>query len=237
MRQRVLLDDFGTRALRRPLTTEERTAYDGGSTMGPAAPRASSLADVRDPAGPFIRLPRSRSTAKRGQRENYYRLAAYDVASRLSYHFGKPCPTRALRVAANCTLLTDEVYNRAGQPDVRRRAYPRGDQRLFTRNVACRLAECVPHTPALQTLAQGTTIFDPGADHFPAMTDEIRAMTEHFTFTTPGSYKDLLLSDLTFTRSPHLAELYGVKPWDGSSPYQHMPAASGRASSPAARSW
>jgi ABC-type multidrug transport system fused ATPase/permease subunit len=40
--------------------------------------------------------------------------------------------------------------------------------------------------------------------------DEIRAMTEHFTFTTPGTYKDLLLSDLTFTiQSGEMVALVG----------------------------
>ena len=49
-------------------------------------------------------------------------------------------------------------------------------------------------------------------------------MTEHFTFDTAGAYKDLLLTDLSFTRSTHLASLYGVQPWDGASVYPHMPA-------------
>jgi hypothetical protein len=49
-------------------------------------------------------------------------------------------------------------------------------------------------------------------------------MTEHFTFDTAGKYEDLLLTDLSFTKSPNLASLYGVQPWDGTSALPHMPA-------------
>jgi hypothetical protein len=58
-------------------------------------------------------------------------------------------------------------------------------------------------------------LLDADADHLQAATDEIHALTRYYTFENDGTYADILLSDLSFTTSPHLAALYGVEAWDG----------------------
>jgi hypothetical protein len=219
------LKDFGTRALRRPLTAEEQTAYaalNDGTRGTRELFRALMFVLLQAPSFAYhVEVDGAAVAAD----DNTFKLDAWGLASRLSYHFWQSMPDAALfAAAADGSLLTDAGYT--AQVD---RLF--GDPR--TRDaLAVFYAEwwhvgwlsAFPDTPGMRTLAQGTTVFAPGADHLPAMTDEIRAMTEHFTFATPGTYKDLLLTDLSFTRSSHLAALYGVVPWDGTSAYPHMPA-------------
>jgi Protein of unknown function (DUF1592)/Protein of unknown function (DUF1588)/Protein of unknown function (DUF1595)/Protein of unknown function (DUF1587) len=222
----AFLKDFGTRALRRPLLAEEKTAYvalNDGTRNTRELFRALMFVLLQSPSFAYHVEVDGQATAAAD--DNYFRLDAYALASRLSYHFWQSMPDAALfAAAADGSLLTDGVFT--AQVD-----------RLFkdprTRDAISVFYKewwhvgwlsAFPDTPAYRRLAQGTTVFTQGADHLTAMTDEIRAMTEHLTFTTPGTYKDLLLTDLSFTRSPHLAALYGVQPWDGSSAYPHMPA-------------
>jgi hypothetical protein len=221
----AFLSDFGSRALRRPLTQEEKTAYaalNDGTRSGRDLFRGLLFVLLQAPSFAYhVELDGNAV----GADDNDYKLDAYGLASRLSYHFWQTMPDKDLfAAAADGSLLTDDGY--AAQVN-----------RLFsdprTRDaIAIFYKEWwhigwlneFPDTPGLQTLAKGTTIFQMGADHLQAMTDEIRALTEHFTFATPGTYKDLLVTDLSFTRSPNLASLYGVQPWDGTSAYPHMPA-------------
>ena len=221
----AFLNDFGTRALRRPLAAEEKTAYvafNDGTRSTRELFRGLMFVLLQAPAFAYhVELEGNAVAAD----DNDYKLDAYGLASRLSYHFWQSMPDKDLfAAAANGSLLTEEGY--AAQVN-RMFSDPRTNDAI---NVFYKewwhvgwLSE-FPNTPGLQTLAQGTTVFQMGADHLQAMTDEIRALTEHFTFATPGTYKDLLVTDLSFTRSTHLASLYGVQPWDGASAYPHMPA-------------
>jgi hypothetical protein len=221
----AFLDDFGARALRRPLTADEKTAY-AALNDGTRATRElfRSLLFVLLQAPSFAYHVELDGKAVAASDDNTYKLDAYGLASRLSYHFWQSMPDKALfAAAADGSLLTDAGYS--AQVD-RVFADPRTRDAV---NVFYKewwhvgWLSAFPNTPGLQTLAKGTTVFAPGADHLQAMTDEIRALTEHFTFDTPGTYKDLLVTDLSFTRSPNLAALYGVAPWDGTSAFPHMP--------------
>jgi hypothetical protein len=220
----AFLDGFGARALRRPLSPDEKAAYTAlnDGTRGTrelfrsllfVLLQAPSFAYHVELDGPSVAAA-----------DDDYKLDAYGLASRLSYHFWQSLPDAPLfAAAADGSLLTGAGY--AAQVD-RIFADPRTRDAI---NVFYKewwhvgWLSAFPNTPGLQTLAKGTTVFSPGADHLQAMTDEIRALTEHFTFDTPGTYKDLLLTDLSFTRSPNLAALYGVAPWDGASAFPHMP--------------
>ena len=172
----AFLDKFGARALRRPLSAEEETAYvalNDGSRSTREVFRSLVFVLLQAPA--FAYHVEVDGEAIGGD-DNTYRLAAYDLASRLSYHFWQTMPDDELfAAAANGSLLTDEGY--AAQVN---RMF--GDQRTRDAiNVFYKewwhvgWLNAFPNTPALQTLAQGTTLFDPGADHLQAMTDEIRA--------------------------------------------------------------
>lgn len=221
----AFLSDFGTRALRRPLSAEDKTAYtalNDGTRSGRELFRSLLFVLLQAPSFAYhVELEGNAVAAD----DNDYKLDAYGLASRLSYHFWQSMPDKDLfTAAANGSLLTEEGYT-AQVNRMFSDARTKDAINVFYKewwHVGW-LSE-FPKTPGLQTLAQGTTVFQMGADHLQAMTDEIRALTEHFTFATPGTYKDLLVTDLSFTRSTHLASLYGVKPWDGSSAYPQMPA-------------
>jgi hypothetical protein len=220
----AFLDDFGKRALRRPLAADEKAAYvalNDGTRDGRELFRSLLFVLLQAPSFAYhVELDGTPVAAS----DDDYKLDAYGLASRLSYHFWQSLPdARLLAAAADGSLLTQAGY--AAQVD-RVFADPRTRDAI---NVFYKewwhvgWLSAIPMTPGMLTLAKGTTVFSPGADHLQAMTDEIRALTEHFTFDTPGSYQDLLLTDLSFTRSPHLAALYGVAPWDGTAAYPHMP--------------
>jgi len=196
------------RALAQTAHTEEADRLRGAQRWDPQHPRALPLADVRDPAGPSFAYHVEVDGEAVGSDEKL--LSGWPLT--MSRHAslttsGKPCPTPSSSPSLpNGTLLTDEVYT----AQVNRMF---GDARTHEAiNVFYKewwhvgWLNAFPKPPALQTLARHD-IFDPGADHLPAMTDEIRAMTDSSRSPRPGSYKDLLLSDLTFTRSPHLAAL------------------------------
>jgi hypothetical protein len=54
---------------------------------------------------------------------------------------------------------------------------------------------------------------------------EVEQLVGYYTFDTPGFYPELLMSGLVVTRSPRLASLYGVEPWDGLSAPRSFPEA------------
>jgi hypothetical protein len=55
------------------------------------------------------------------------------------------------------------------------------------------------------------------------MVQEVRDLTELFTFGQPHALADLLTTDISLTRSSDLAHLYGVAPWSGSGDYPRFP--------------
>jgi hypothetical protein len=218
-----LLDDFGLRVFRRPLTADERALYgalNDGSRGGRELFRSLVFVLLQAPA--FVYHVELDGDAIEG--DDYYRLAGYELASRLSYHFWQSMPDGELfAAAADGSLLTEDGY--AAQVE-RLLEDPRTHETLagfYTEWWKLGWMSAFPDSPAFATLAEGTTIGEAGADHLSAMTDEILAMTDHFTFGTGGTLRDLLLTDRSFTRSPHLAALYGVEPWDGVGEPPRMP--------------
>jgi hypothetical protein len=220
------LDGFAARAFRRPLTGEERARYqalDDGTRDGRELFRALVFSILMAP--PFLYHVEVEGEAVRSD-ELHYALGPYELASRLAYHFWQSMPDAALLAAAeDGSLLTEEGYAAEA-----RRVFedPRTEDAVDTfYREWFRLGTMteLPATPGFATFAEGTTIGEPGADHLRAMDDEIVALTRHFTWGAGGSMRDLLLTDLSFTRSPHLAALYGVEAWDGVGPQPRLPAA------------
>jgi hypothetical protein len=74
-----------------------------------------------------------------------------------------------------------------------------------------------PDTPLFRAFAAGADV------EVAAMREEIEALTAHYTWDEAGTLRDLLLTDLSLTRSPELARLYGVEPWDGASAPPRFP--------------
>ena len=145
-------------------------------------------------------------------RDDLQRVNAYELATRLSYHFWGSMPDAELFAAA--ALPSDDedaLTHDAG--------YRRQVDRLFdgadpekTRAMTARFFRqwlaldevALPHSDATD---------DPAALR-DAMVDEIEALTDHYTWNVDGGYADLLLSDISFARGA-LADVYGVEPWSG----------------------
>jgi len=218
----AFLDDFGMRAYRRPLLAVEREHYH------------ALAAEAADGADAFRTLVFSVLLAPQflyhvqvdgeGDDERFD-LDGYALASRLSFHFWQTMPDAELfAAAADGSLTTEDGY--LAQLD-RVFADPRTQatvDRFYDEWLQLGWLTQFPTTPAFATFAEGTSIGDPEADHLAAARAEIHALVRHYTFTEDGTLADVVLSDLSLTTSPHLAALYGVEPWDGTSEPPRMPA-------------
>ena len=217
----AFLDDFAMRAYRRPLASDERERLHAVAAGAPDnVEMFRSLVFVVLMAPPFLY-----HVELEGDGDDVeYALDGYALASRLSYHFWQTMPDDELfAAAADGSLLTDEGY--LAQLD-RIVDDPRtGDwvDRFYDEWLQLGWLTVWPDTPAFATFAEGTTIGYPDADHLVAAQEEIHALARRFTFEQEGTLADLLLTDVSLTTSPHLAELYGVEPWDGTSEPPRMP--------------
>jgi len=208
------LKGYGERVLRRPVTDEDVAFYSrplGGASVSP-----EGLADV---VALLFSAPDVLYLVERasGATEASRRLTAYELASRLSYHFVGTMPDEALFAQARSGELTqDEVYARAVD---RLAADPRASktvaqffsewlrleelERLDTRN----------GDPIFDAFVAGET---PTAtlreEMFADVTDAAAWVTSH-----GGTLADFVRNRQSFARTPALARIYGVPVWDGTS--------------------
>jgi hypothetical protein len=219
------LNGFARRALRRPLSSGELAEYE--DVAQGSSPKATNAAEaLRNVIVTLLMSPRFVNhlevdgTAIAG-RDDYIALDPYVIASRLSYTFWQTLPDDALlAAAADGSLATDEGFQKQL---TRVFADARTQQTIwqfwnewlrfesFTGFVADR--------PAFQALAKGEQVGVAGHDHFRDMVQEIRDLTELYTWKQPGTFKDLMTSTVSVTRSADLAHLYGVPAWSGSGAY------------------
>jgi hypothetical protein len=223
------LATFGRRALRRPLTADELASYRAlNDGQRPPAEVFRSLVVILLTSPRFLNHLEVDGMPV-GGREDLLALGPYEIAGRLSYTFWQTMPDEALFAAAAATgadsLATDTGF--AKQLD-RVFADPRTKQTLWQFwNEWLRLEAFtgfVTGRPGWKSLATGEMLGAGGHDDYGDMVQELRELTELYTWQRKGSLEDLLTSDLSTTRAPALAHLYGVGPWTGSGDYPHLPA-------------
>jgi hypothetical protein len=212
------LNGFAARTYRRPLTQGEHdryTALNDGTRDGKELFRSLLFSVLMAPQ--FLYHAEVEGTAIDGV-DSFWVLDPYALASRLSYHFWQELPDAALFAAAkDGSLATEAGYQVQLQrvvADPRTRRTMTGFYREWFQ--LGRISQFVP-SPAFNTFAEGTTVGTAGADHLAAAGTEIEDLTGHFTFDAPGTVRDLITSNASFTKSPHLAAIYGVPVWDGTS--------------------
>jgi hypothetical protein len=218
------LDRFVRLAYRRPLVSTERSEYlalnDGLRTPAQAI-RAMIIVALSSPR--FVHQVEIDGTAVAA---DLLQLTSYEIASRLSYTFWQTMPDAALLEAADDgSLATDAGF--AAQLE-RVFADPRTRQTVWTFYDEWfrfeKFTGFETTRPALQALAAGESLGEPGHDHYRDMVQEVRDLTELFTFEEPRTLSDLLTTDLSVTKSADLAHLYGVSVYSGSGDYPKLPA-------------
>src|SRR5262249_39999069 len=78
--------------------------------------------------------------------------------------------------------------------------------------------------PGFASLAGDEPVGKPGHDYYADMVQEVRDMTQLFTFDSTKTVADLLTTDVSVTKSPDLARLYGVSPLSRPGDYPRLPA-------------
>ncbi len=227
---KTCLDDFlagfGLRAYRRPLSKDELAFY-------------SELSDGSEPhtvfrnvvftflmAPPFLYHFETRGQAMDG-REDLLRLSAYELASRLSYHFWQSMPDAPLlKSAQDGSLLTEAGYR---EQISRVFASPRTQETIrafYTEWFGLDRFLGFVNTARFHALAQSepTPLDVREHDYHADMVQEIELLFEYYAWEQEnGRFDELLGSTLSLTPSPQLARLYGVAPWDGVSEPPQLP--------------
>jgi hypothetical protein len=216
------LDDFirsfGEKTLRRAVLDEDVAFYR--SVAGSPPFDSEDWADIvaqLTAAPEFLYFVENGDVAE-GADPDLYAVTAYELASRLSYHFWQTMPDdELLGLARSGELLDPAVFEE--QVD---RLY--GDPRTTT-TIRQFFSEWLHRDDLAQLNALiGTPAYDairgdftPTSELRQAMHDEVADMAMHYARSQPGTLDDIYLSPKSFARSAELAGLYGVPAWDGTS--------------------
>lgn len=223
----TFIDTFGLWTTRRPLTQDERSFFldtifaDDGKDYA-ATPQAIHdllVAMLMSPS--FLYFVENQGTELE---DGLYELDAYELASRLSFHFWSSMPDEELfDAAADGSLLT-----KAGFEAQVERVYadPR-TQDTFVRFFFEWLSLYRAGDPfgGVASLDPQKMTFIEGYDVSPElrenMIDEVLEMTEYYREF--GTFDDLFTSNVSFARTDDLAAIYEVPTWDGSGPLVEFP--------------
>jgi hypothetical protein len=214
------LDRFVRLAYRRPLSDADRAEYaalnDG--TRSPAqAVRAMVIVALSSPRFVYqVEVDGAELPAEK----DVLQLGAYEIASRLSYTFWQTMPDeQLLAAAADGSLANDAGFSAQLE---RVFADPRTRATLWSFwNEWFRFEKFTGFEttrPAFQALAAGESL------SYPDMVQEVRDLTELFSFQRTATAAELLTTDVSTTKAAGLSHLYGVKPWSGAGDYPRLPA-------------
>ena len=221
----AFLASFGKRAFRRPLDATEITLMKDVATGTSPAP-ANAAEAIRNVVVMLLMSPRfvnhlELAGTPISGRKDYLTLDAYEVASRLSYTFWQTLPDDALlAAAADGSLGSDAGFDTQltrvfADPRTRDTVWQFWNEWMRFESFTGFSYE----RPAFMALAAGENLGVAGHDHWGDMVREMRDLTDLYTWTMPGTFAQLLTSDLSVTRSADLARLYGVPAWSGSGDY------------------
>lgn len=217
---------LGARALRRPLETEELSFYE--SVYGAdKAPNPAAFADV---IGVLLNAPQMLYFVEHGAAEvagkaGVYELSPYELASRLSYQLWQTAPdAELLSHAADGSLLEAQTYRAQVE-----RLLGDSKARLALDEFFADLAK-VEELPQLDA-KNSDPVFKafagmdlPGSGLRQEMIDDVLGLFDYYTWTKRSPIATLFQSDASFARSPALAAIYGLPPWNGTSDPPTFPA-------------
>lgn len=232
----TFIRSFGARALRRPMTDDDVAFYQGvyGATKTAAPAAYADVIAAMLNAPDFVYLVEHGDEPVSGV-PGTYTLSAYELASRLSYQLWDTMPDEELwKAAADGSLLDDGTYAKqvdrlfadpraalvfdrffADYLQVNGTGGSRGKGGINYRNPAAYVEDPTYKAFAGSNLPSGAL----GA----SMVEDALGMIDWFVRKKPGTVVDLLTSELSFAKSPELASIYGVAPWDGQSTPPSLP--------------
>jgi hypothetical protein len=208
----ALLDGFGARAFRRPLTADEREwllgVYGDAKTALSFAEAIEVLVEVILQSPQVVYLPETGVT-RDGLPTNVRQLTDHEVASRLSYFLWDTMPDDALfDAAARGELGATEGIRAQAE---RMLADPRAEATIqdffwtFLQLNGGRLHH------ALEDTAKDAELFpEYDAELRAAMRTELEAFVHRVFFEENGSFEQLMLDNHAYVNGP-LAALYGVE--------------------------
>lgn len=221
---REFLERFLTLAYRRPASDDEINELLALRTDRSAAEAVRAMVVVALSSPRFINHFEIDGTVS-SDSADVLQLTSYEIAARLSYTFWQTMPDAELtNAASDGSLATQDGFETQlkrvfADPRTRQTLWQFWSEWLrFEKFTGFETSR-----PAFAALSAGTAIAEEGHDYYGDMVQEIHDLTDLFTFQQPASVADLITTNISVTRSPDLAALYGVEPWDGSSAYPTLP--------------
>lgn len=219
---------FGASTLRSPLKPDDVAFYQSVYDA-----QGISVPGLRDVITVMLTAPQFLYHVEHGQDDvlgqgpqgPIHALDAYELANKLAFHFWQGPPDEALLAAASDgSLLDEQVYKAQLERMIEDERTGSMLRSLFTEWL------WLDELPRLDSLV-GTPLFDafagpnvPSATLRDDMVDEIVALANYYTLKAPGDFAQLLTSQKVLTQSEELAQIYGVKAWDGASEPEAFPA-------------
>ena len=208
---REFVQRFGGLALRRPLSTDEVDFYLGFYGLSPGvAPEG-----VADVIAGILSAPQFLYLVEHGGAETNpdepQELDAFELASRLSYHFWDTMPDQELWDAAASGALADPGPYREQVERLFADPRTRETTREFYRDWLK-----LEDVPAMDTLNDQPVFKAFAGPNLPSselrgqMIDEVLDLVQHHTWDDPSGFDALLSSELSFARTQELADLYGI---------------------------
>jgi hypothetical protein len=207
---------FAERAYRRPLSAEDSAllhSFNDGVSPPSQVIRAMLMTVLNGP-----RFVNHFEVEGSPLADDLLRLDAYEVASRLSYTLWQTMPDETLLAAASDGSLNTEagLVLQLDRMFADERAHA-AIWRFWNEWLGLEGFTGFEFSrPGFQALAAGELVGEDGHDHYADMVQEIQDLTQLFVFEKNAPLADLLTTNLSVTRSPDLARLYGVEPFTGS---------------------
>ncbi|MDD9941663.1 MAG: DUF1592 domain-containing protein [Myxococcales bacterium] len=224
-----LIDNLGAALWRRPLTDQEHSLYRALYGTAPGedpAGYADVVAGLLN-APQFLYLVEHGETASDpfGERlpAETYALSAYELATRLAYHFWDSPPDRQLlELARSGALLEPSTYEAQIERlvnDPRTRATVREFFRDWLK------LEDLPELDANNDFADFQAFAGddlPSANLREEMIEEVLDLLDYHTWELQTDLKTVLTTDLAFP-GDELARLYGLEAWNGTDTPPSLP--------------
>jgi Protein of unknown function (DUF1588)/Protein of unknown function (DUF1592)/Protein of unknown function (DUF1585) len=224
----AFLDYYGRKAFRRPLTPAEIDDFKAFYQLA-VAEGVDGLGAL---IGRLIGHPNfyyrfdSEGDAAEGTegQDAVYVLTRWELLSKITFLFWAAPPTDALYDHVESTDITEDDALRALLADVL--ADPRAEQGTlgFYREWLELDKTKAPATEG-NVVAGLELVSAAGIDALPPshrenMIQEVLDLARHYTLSTDGTLGDMFTSPYSFARTPELATIYGVEPWDGTASHQ-----------------